>query len=245
MKRWIAALLALMFALSCGAAAEGAMAELRNMRKNAGNRIVEMEPAPSPAPSTDPEPTPEVHYAPLSQGMKGEDVEKLQRRLIETGHLKGRADGSYGAKTASAVRAFQAGAGLEATGEADDATQQALFSADLPSQAEYAKLDYPKALDASGEYEGTPVQFEGMVLQVLTSDQADARGAFTVLRVAIKGALDDVVYVATFLPAGETSVAEGNSVRVRGVARGLYTYDSEGGNRVTLPRVGDAVVEVE
>lgn len=45
--------------------------------------------------------------ATLSGGSKGEDVQKLQKRLIQYGFMDGDADGSYGQATVSAVRAFQ------------------------------------------------------------------------------------------------------------------------------------------
>ena len=66
--------------------------------------------------------------ATLREDSRGEAVAALQARLIELGHLNDVADGIYGAKTAAAVRAFQAAAGLEETGVADEATQEKLFA---------------------------------------------------------------------------------------------------------------------
>lgn len=67
-------------------------------------------------------------YEPLSEGSRGDAVVALQQKLIELGHLDGKADGIYGKGTAAAVKAFQTAEGLEATGEADAATQEALFA---------------------------------------------------------------------------------------------------------------------
>lgn len=63
----------------------------------------------------------------LEKGSKGADVKKLQQALIDQGFLDGKADGDYGNGTAGAVSRFQESVGLEATGAADEATQQRLF----------------------------------------------------------------------------------------------------------------------
>ena len=52
----------------------------------------------------------------------------LQNRLNELGYLRSSADGVYGSGTEAAVAAFQKNNGLEATGIADVATQEKLFS---------------------------------------------------------------------------------------------------------------------
>ena len=52
----------------------------------------------------------------------------LQNRLISLGFLDAAADGVYGANTETAVKQFQKLNGMEATGIADEATQQKLFS---------------------------------------------------------------------------------------------------------------------
>lgn len=52
----------------------------------------------------------------LSRGMKGEAVHYYQERLIVAGYLTDSADGSFGARTESAVKRFQQANGLEPTG---------------------------------------------------------------------------------------------------------------------------------
>jgi peptidoglycan hydrolase-like protein with peptidoglycan-binding domain len=53
-----------------------------------------------------------------------------QYQLISRGYYRGRVDGEYGSRTAFAVRAFQASAGLPPTGRLDMQTIDALGSAD-------------------------------------------------------------------------------------------------------------------
>lgn len=77
--------------------------------------------------------TPPAEEAPrtiLKRGMKGDDVRKLQQRLIELGYAlpKYGADGEYGSETATAVKAFQRDRGLQADGIAGEATLAALYA---------------------------------------------------------------------------------------------------------------------
>ena len=64
----------------------------------------------------------------LKKGDKGEAVKTLQRYLIEAGYPlpKYGADGDYGTETETAVKAFQAAAGVPVTGTYDAATRAAL-----------------------------------------------------------------------------------------------------------------------
>ena len=66
----------------------------------------------------------------LKRGMKGDDVRRLQQRLMELGYAlpKYGADGDYGSETATAVKAFQRDRGLTADGIADEATHAALYA---------------------------------------------------------------------------------------------------------------------
>lgn len=70
----------------------------------------------------------------LREGNKGPIVQALQESLAAQGYFDGQPDGTYGAKTKAAVRAVQAAHGLEQTGVADQATQEALgfMQSELP-----------------------------------------------------------------------------------------------------------------
>lgn len=86
--------------------------------------------APPAAPDHQPEmnPTsPGALYQPAPTRMnKRLIVAEVQRQLIERGYYQGRTDGSYGRRTAFAVRAFQFGSGLPPTGHLDTSTLNAL-----------------------------------------------------------------------------------------------------------------------
>ena len=68
----------------------------------------------------------------MTIGATGDEVTKLQNRLIALGYLSGRADGIYGQKTAAAVRAFQRAAGLTADGIAGKYTINAINKDSAP-----------------------------------------------------------------------------------------------------------------
>jgi len=62
----------------------------------------------------------------LEVGSRGDDVAKVQRRLIQYGYMSGNADGRYGEKTRDAVKLFQQRNGLEVDGKVGPATAAAL-----------------------------------------------------------------------------------------------------------------------
>lgn len=71
--------------------------------------------------------TPDVAQAAvLKQGSRGDSVKTVQQKLIRWGYLKGSADGIFGAKTKTAVVAFQNKNGLTADGIIGTRTAQAL-----------------------------------------------------------------------------------------------------------------------
>lgn len=87
-------------------------------------------PTQEPAPTEVPEPTitPNKAYKNIEYGDKGNNVRKLQERLIELGYLpEGAADGSFGYQTARAVREFQGKNGLNRDGVAGPATLTRLY----------------------------------------------------------------------------------------------------------------------
>ena len=60
-------------------------------------------------------------------------VREMKARLFELGFMEEESNGrSFGSKTKTAVEAFQKAAGLDVTGVADEATQEALYSDTAP-----------------------------------------------------------------------------------------------------------------
>jgi N-acetylmuramoyl-L-alanine amidase len=67
-----------------------------------------------------------VLHRSVSEPMLGDDVRMLQERLLEMGYDVGRADGIFGERTESALRAFQREVGLAADGTVGPLTMRAL-----------------------------------------------------------------------------------------------------------------------
>ncbi|MDO5436263.1 MAG: peptidoglycan-binding protein [Clostridia bacterium] len=79
----------------------------------------------TPAPEATMTPNPKYHI--LNTKTRGDNVRKLQERLIELGYLTGKADGVYGNQTRKAVMEFQRYNGLTRDGVAGKITQTHLF----------------------------------------------------------------------------------------------------------------------
>lgn len=96
----------------------------------------------------------------LTAGSSGENVSRLQNRLLALGYLSlsSSADGDYGAKTTAAVKLFQTAAGGTATGTADSNTLRALYSASAPKLPSGSKpADYQtSSIGGSTSVSGMP-----------------------------------------------------------------------------------------
>ena len=96
--------------------------------------------------------------ASLTSGSSGENVTRLQSRLLALGYLcqNSSVDGDYGSTTASAIKLFQTAAGGSATGVADSATIRALYSTSAPKlpsgskAADYIENSYNGSSSVSG-----------------------------------------------------------------------------------------------
>lgn len=75
-------------------------------------------------------------YEGIAYGSRGDDVTRLQTRLIELGYLADRADGIFGRNTERAVMSFQQTSGLAMTGTANRYTEELLYSDSAPSAPE-------------------------------------------------------------------------------------------------------------
>lgn len=238
-KRIIAFMMAMLMLLGVCALAEDysgkTTEELIAIIEEKDERIAELEEQvegllnPTPAPT--PEPTPEPAFQELAKGAKGEHVKPLQQRLKDLGYLTGTVDGDFGGGTERALIAFQTENGLEATGVADEKTQELLFSDQAKKAKVYEKLEYKGVSRDPDEYEGRYVRFNGKVLQVIEY------GSTVCFRVASRGNYDDVVYVQLTVPENYSRILEDDRVEVSGQYGGLYSYESVRGDTITIPLV--------
>lgn len=90
-----------------------------------------------------------AEYTTLRNGMRGEEVARMQQALIDLGYLKGPADGIFGNKTENAVRKFQKTNGLKVDGIAGKNTLTLLYK----KQAEAAAASSSSS-SSSGLFSG-------------------------------------------------------------------------------------------
>lgn len=110
---------------------------------------------PTPVPTQEsqagPTITPNKRYKVLRVGQSGDDVKKMQQRLIELGYLTaGNADGAFGYKTRTAVMDFQKANGLTADGTPGDATLTQLYeNPDVKAKSDITPEPAPTAADST------------------------------------------------------------------------------------------------
>ena len=100
----------------------------------------------------------------LKRGDEGAGVRALQTRLKKLGYLSGAVDGSYGAATEEAIRAFQRDNGISADGKAGHSTLQKLFSNVVTSSLSGV---------GSGESARTPTPIPNTFIRVTKSPNGD------------------------------------------------------------------------
>lgn len=86
----------------------------------------------------------------IERGMKGDDVERLQKELKKLGYDPGPIDGKFGPKTEAAIKEFQKKKKLEEDGIVDPKTAKAINAALRPPVVDLgrqeAKLDLIKKI---------------------------------------------------------------------------------------------------
>lgn len=124
----------------------------------------------------------------LEEGDEGGAVKAMQKRLKELGFYTRTADGSYGAVTKSAVIAFQKANGLTASGTANTATLNKLYSNDAKNaDALKDEEDAKKEEDADVSGAQDPEDATGIVVGGYTTlRQGDSGDAVKNLQTALK-----------------------------------------------------------
>lgn len=124
----------------------------------------------------------------LDEGATGGAVKAMQKRLKELGFYTRTADGSYGSVTKSAVIAFQKANGLTASGTANTATLNKLYSNDAKN-ADALKDEEDAKKEEDGDVSGAqdPEDATGIVVGGYTTlRQGDSGDAVKKLQTALK-----------------------------------------------------------
>lgn len=121
----------------------------------------------------------------LARGVKGGDVEALQRLLIAEGHLTGEPDGDFGWNTQTAVKAWQKDQGLPQSGVV--ALGELVAVADLPAVIQLGEgIVVGKSLGGGEDSVLAPTGEREFVL-VVTQEQARLIPAEATVEVAYEG----------------------------------------------------------
>jgi cell wall-associated NlpC family hydrolase len=80
----------------------------------------------------------------LLEGTRGEDVDSLQRQLVDLGYMR-KTTGYYGDETVAAVKAFQERNGLKADGKTGEHTLDVIYSPDAKASASKALAEKRRA----------------------------------------------------------------------------------------------------
>lgn len=100
----------------------------------------------------------------LKQGMSGDDIYKLQAKLLEYGYYEDTPDGTFGTQTREAVIEFQSDLGLEADGVVGPATLAALRDYKPLAHASRATADSRKGQQLAAfakQFLGVPYVWAG------------------------------------------------------------------------------------
>ena len=183
----------------------------------------------------------------LKRGSKGEEVRRLQERLIELEYLTGSADGAFGAMTEQAVVDFQDNNSLSTTGTVGDETREKLFKEDAKKNpnppfdpATYSKLNYKDIARYPDNYYDEYITFSGRIIQVV-----DDSGYCGEYRIATSGSYDNVVYVEYWPPDNAPRILEGDRVTVYACSTGIETYTTVLGATVSIPSFDAKRVEIK
>ena len=188
-------------------------------------------------------------YVELKSGATGDEVTRIQKRLIELGYSVKDATGRFDNATIAAMKAFEKASNLAQDGFAAISDQELLFSKNAvlkptptpkptkkptltpkpdPRRA-YKTFNFDNVARYPDENIGLKVKITGIVVQVL----GDRKAGFE-MRVATRGRYDNIVYIIT-LGDHPANILEDDKITFYCAMAGNYTYESTMGQSITLP----------
>lgn len=151
----------------------------------------------------------------VKDGSRGENVRKVQERLIEQGFLNDEADGVCGPVTVAAIKEFQKANGLEEDGVCGMATYSVLD----PEDAEIiAAAPDPTEFDASKHHMNHPVWVEATAYSAYDPGNGPYTASGTLVRHGVIAVDTSFIPMGTrvFIPGYGEAVAEDIGWGIRG-----------------------------
>ncbi len=193
----------------------------------------------------------------LERNDKGEEVERLQKRLAELNYLSYVATGKYDSSTQLAQKAFEKQNGLDANGNASVDDQRLLFSAAAvaksiptpsptkkpiatpdPIKNEYKTIDYDEYARYPEKYLLQKVFLKGKVEQVLGTREDGFQ-----VRLSVLNNTSNIVYVFINEDPGY-NILDGDKLNVYAKLFNTITYKSIWGQSITIPAAYADIVEL-
>lgn len=151
----------------------------------------------------------------VKDGSRGENVKKVQMRLIEQGFLQGEADGVCGPITVAAIKAFQKANGLEEDGVCGMVTYEKL---DPEDAAAVAAAPDPAAFDPAKHHMDHPVWVEATAYSAYDPGNGPYTATGTLVRHGVIAVDTNFIPMGTrvFIPGYGEAVAEDIGYGIRG-----------------------------
>ena len=126
---------------------------------------------------------------------------------------------------------LQAEQAAQEQAEREAQEQAAKEAAEKEKKGYETGITYAQLSRTPDDFEGEKVKFKGRVLQVIEGDSE------VQLRVATKGNWDNVIFV--YYPSNlvASRVLEDDKITIYGVSKGLFSYDSTGSGKITIPLI--------
>ncbi|MBB4824276.1 hypothetical protein HNO89_001498 [Sporosarcina luteola] len=123
---------------------------------------------------------------------------------------------------------------IDENGESEDPNAAASQSTDSLDWFSLEPIDIKQLKKNPDKYKGEMITYEGQIVQIFED------GEYTNMRLAVNGDYNDIVFIKYF---GLTDFVEDDFVTINGTVYGAYSYESQAGQKISVPGlIADKIV---